>query len=154
MLSNIKWKQIGEPTEFSVKKNTTIPLLTMSKELTGTKRTFLCDATFEGVPVIAQIIAKIDGVEKYKEVKGFMIEDDKGIYVVPFENSKEPNSPLSEVDNVDLVSNETESIKTEIEGVVDVVKSKEVEVEKILGFTYKQLFVITGVAFSVYLIGK
>lgn len=154
MLSNIKWKQIGEPAEFSVKDNTTIPFLTMSKELTGTKRTFLCDATFEGVPVIAQIIVSDEnGKQKYKEVKGFMLKEEEGMYVLPFDGCKAPMSKVEGEDNV--VKSETVSkIGSEIEGTINLVKSKEKEVEKILGFSYKQLFVITGVAFAVYLAGK
>ena len=155
MLSNIKWKQIGEPAEFSVKDNTTIPFLTMSKELTGTKRTFLCDATFEGVPVIAQIIVSDEnGKQKYKEVKGFMLKEEEGMYVLPFDGCK---APMSKVEGEEMSIKTSEILTDQQYGLPDAIesiKSKEKEVEKILGFSYKQLFVITGVAFAVYLAGK
>lgn len=156
MLSNVKWKQIGEPAEFSVKESTTIPFLTMSKELTGTERTFLCDATFKGVPVIAQlIVTNREGKQKYKEVKGFMLTEEKGMYVLPFASCQKPSESNFEGEDMSVKTTELITKADEKVGeVVDLAKSKEEQVERILGFSYKQLFVITGVAFAVYLIGK
>jgi hypothetical protein len=151
MRSNVKWKPTGEHQAFSIKEDVAFPFLTMSDELAGTTRKFYKSSSLEGVPVIAQIsIEQRDGSFKHVITsKGVMIKEEDGMYVVPFEFLE----PISEDSDESLI----EEVKEKIEDVSEKVKvfiPKDEKVEKVLGFSYKQLFVITGVAFATYLIAK
>src|SRR6056300_1137446 len=86
MRTNVRWKDIDSPRTFIVGEELNLPMFTMRDNLIGTRRTFKEGGKFEGTPCIAQIVAEAEdgNFKPFKQVKGVLVKEDGGVYIVPF----------------------------------------------------------------------
>lgn len=156
----VRYKKLSEgEKEFTVKKQITIPMISITNENVDQKRTFLEGGKVVGEHVVAQIIKQgKKGSIPYGEIESVMIRDEQGVYLIPIGEvtwnaptwdetgyNDQQKTAIDKIYGSEKSSFNTEEVETAYNSVKD---------KTFLGFTVQQLLVITGLMIIVSKISK
>ena len=162
MITKLRYNQLDEPQFFSVSETINLPLLTEDKAHAGREKEFQKDGKFFGFPADVQLFRDEDGnMVPYGEMKGFLIEDEGGQFLIPAElilvpeNGQEFGQTPIETAVGDITGEGKEVLEDAKQTLEQIRKEADrFNPERTLGFSYKQLLVIGVVGLLVIKLSK
>jgi len=158
MISKVRYRELdGQGVRlFTITEAINVPLLTEETKYAGKNKTFIKHGKFYGMPVEMEILRKGEGDNfvPYGRVTGFMVEEEGGVYLIPAPITAIPEEGDDGFGKqiLDVADNISDEVVDETKQVLETVKHEadKFNVERTLGFSYKQLAVIAVSAIVIF----